>query len=218
MKTSLLRLATAVGLSIGALALPTTALAAGPVDPSIFRSSGQNAQATFDLPDPNNPCLDTSGFVFGGNFTSTSPGSPSTMETYGGAFVVTSDNCAGTLVSAVSYKGVLSPGAFQIDKTLTSASLQATAMGWDQNGNQVPLTINVTWTGSGALTTGTYSSHYQRPGVNIVTRSSGESRDATANGTVAVAGSTLTFAGAGSLQSSSGFELLICHSASTGCK
>jgi hypothetical protein len=207
-----------VGLSIGALALPTTALAAGPVDPSIFRSSGQLAQANFDLPDPVNPCLDTSGFVFGGNFATTTPGSPSAMDTVGGVFVVTYDSCTGTVVSAVSFKGALASGAFQIDRTLTSASLHATATGWDQNGNQVPVAIDVTWTGSGVLTSGTSSYHFQMPGVNIVTHSSGQSRDAGATGTLAVAGSTVTFAGGGSLQSNSSFDLFICHSPSSGCK
>jgi hypothetical protein len=214
----LLRLAAVVGLSIGALALPTSALAAGSVEPSIFMSSGQLAQANFDIPDPSNPCLDTSGFVFGGNFTSSSPGSPSTMDTVGGVVIVTSDNCAGTFISGVFSKWLLPAGAFQIDNTLTSASLDATVEGFDQNGNPVPVAINLTWTGSGALTSGTQTSHFERAGVNIVTHSSGESRDAGMNGTLTVAGASLTVAGAGSLQSSSSFDLFICRSPSTGCK
>lgn len=218
MKTSLLRLAAIVGISIGAFALPTTVLAAGPVDPSIFRSSGQSAEAQFDIPDPTNPCLDTSGFLLGGNFTSSSPGSPSTMDTVGAIVIGTSDNCTGTFISGVFAKGPLPAGAFQIDKTLTSASINTTVTGFDQNRNPVPVTINVTWTGSGAVTSGTQISHFQRPGVNVVMHSSGDFRSAGMNGTVTVAGSSLTLAGAGSLQSSSSFDLFICHTPSTGCK
>jgi hypothetical protein len=203
---------------IGALAVPTRALAAGAVDPNIFMGSSRLAEVNFDIPDPNNPCLDTSGFIFGTNAVNSSPGTPATTFSVGGAFIATSDNCAGTMISGVFYKGLLSPGAFQLDTSLTSASLQTTATGFDQNGNPVSLAIDVTWTGSGALTSGKTSSHFRAPGITIVGHSSGESRPATASGTVTVAGSTVTVAGAGDLQSNSSFNLFICRSPSTGCK
>jgi hypothetical protein len=218
MKLSLPRLAAVAGLTIGALAFPIAASASGAVDPSIYRSSGQMAQLSFDIPDPVNPCLDTSGFLFAGNFTNATPGSPATSEMFGGVFVVRTDNCAGTFLSGVFYKGLLPAGAFQIDKNLTSASLVTTVTARDEGGNPVPVTLNVAWNGTGALTSGTWSSHYQRPGVNIVTHSSGDSRDAGATGTLAVGSNSLAIATTGSLQSNRSFDLFLCHSPLTGCK
>jgi hypothetical protein len=218
MKTSWLRYALVLGLSMGALAVPTGALAAGTIDPSIYMGSSQLGQASFDIPDPNNPCLDTSGFLFGANSVNSTPGSPSTVDTVVGVFVTTSDNCAGTTVSGLYYKGQLTSGTFQIDKTLTSASLHTTLTASDWNGNSVPVTVDVTWSGSGALTSGGWSSHFHRPGITIVTRSSGDSRGATATGAITVAGTSLTVSGPGSLQSDSSFNLFVCHPLSSGCK
>ena len=218
MKTSWLRLAAVVGLSIGALAIPIGASAGGGIDSgtSVYRSSGQVAQLYFDVPDPANPCLDTNGFVFGGNFKNTSPGAPSSADSVGGVFVYRSDNCAGTS-SGVFYKGSLPAGALQIEKTLSSASLSTTVSGRDENGNDVPITIDLAWTATGPLSTEDSSFHYRQPGVNVVTRSSGDTRQAQANGTLTVGDDALAISSQGSLQSDRNFYVSVCYS-SSGCK
>jgi hypothetical protein len=218
MKTSWLRLVVVAGLSIGALAVSTAGAAASSVDPSIFRGSGQMAQVSFDIPDSANPCLDTSGFVFGGNFKNSSPGTPAPPEMVGGIVVVRNDVCAGTFISGVFYKGPLPAGAFQIDKTLTSASLVATVVAMDDNRNPVPVSVNIVWVGTGVLTSSDFSKHIQSPGLNIVIHASGDSRDAQAAGAVVVGGSSLAVQAPGSLQSDRSFELFVCHSPLTGCK
>ncbi len=219
MNLSLLRLGAVVGLSIGALALPIGASAGGTAaDTNIYRSSGQVAQLSFDIPDPSNPCIDTSGFVFGGNFTNSSPGNPTTTSPFGGVWVATADNCSWTLLSSASYKGPLPAGAFQIDKSLTAASLVATLSGWDQNGNPVPIDVNVAWAGIGSVTSSKQSSHYQQPGLNLITRSAGDFRTASTSGSISVAGANLVVSGTGSLESDSSFLVSVCQSTATFCK
>lgn len=218
MKTSLLRLGAVVGLTIGALALPIGASAGGTADPSIYRSSGQVAQLSFDIPDPNNHCIDTSGFVYGGNFTNSSPGTPTTSDPFGGVWVATVDNCSWTLLSSASYKGPLPAGAFQIDKSLTAASLVATLSGWDQNGSPAPINVNVAWTGIGSVSSSKQSFHYQAPGLNVISRSAGDFRSASTSGSISAAGANLVVSGLGSLESDRSFQLFVCHSAATFCK
>jgi hypothetical protein len=219
MKTSLLRLAAVVGLSIGTVAIPTAAFAAGAaVDPSIYRSSGDVAQLSFYIPDPINPCIETSGFVYGGNFTNSGSGSPITSEPFGGVWVATVDNCASTLLSIAAYKGPLPAGAFRIDKNLTAASLVATLSGSDQNGNQVPIDVNVMWTGIGSLSSSKQSFHYRAPGLNVVSRSAGDFRAATTSGSIGVASDNLIVSGQGSLESDRSFQIYVCHSTATFCK
>jgi len=219
MKVSLLRLGAVVGLSIGALALPIGASAAGSVaDPSIYRSSGQVAQLFFDIPDASNPCIDTSGFVYGGNFTNSSPGTPTSTGPFGLVWVATADNCSWTLLSSASYKGPLPAGSFQIDKSLTAASLVATLSGQDQNGNPVPIDVNVAWTGIGSVSSSKQSSHYQQPGLNLITRSAGDFRSASTSGSISLAGANLVVSGPGSLESDSSFLVSVCQSSTTFCK
>jgi hypothetical protein len=219
MKTFLLRLGAVVGLSIGALALPIGASAGGTaVDPSIYRSSGQVAQLYFGILDPSNPCISTSGFVYGGNFTNSSPGSTTTSEPFGLVRVDTVDNCAWTLLSSASYKGPLPAGAFQIDKSLTAASLAATLSGSDQNGSPVSIGVNLAWTGIGSVSSSKQSFHYQAPGLNMVSRSAGDFRSATTSGSISAAGANLVVSGLGSLESDRSFQVFICHPAAPFCK
>jgi len=218
MKSSWLRLVVVAALSIGALAVSTAGAAASGVDPSINRSSGQTAQVSFQITDPGNACLVTSGFVFGGNFQNSSPGTPTTQEMFGGVVVVRNDICVGTFLSGVFYKGPIPAGAFQIDKSLTTASLVATVVATDDNRNAVPVSLDIVWAGTGLLTSGEFSKHIQSPGLNIVVHSSGDSRDAQAAGTVVVGGDSLAIQAPGSLQSNRSFELFVCHSPLTGCK
>jgi hypothetical protein len=79
----------------------------------------------------------------------------------------------------------LAAGEFQIDKMLTTATLNATIEVFDEvSGTSFPVDISVSWAGFGASTT--QKDHFQihGPDFKVNSRFMGTFRDATASGTV----------------------------------
>jgi hypothetical protein len=171
------------------LALALTALAATSVSGAAGASSlhfsfkGQFAEAVFDSLDASG-CVETFVFVEGVNGTVKETGHPAVSS----MAVITIDQfdfCTGTETLFADGQATLAAGEFQIDKMLTSATLNATIEVFDfVSGTSFPVDVSVGWTGFGATTT--QKDHFQikGPGFKVNSRFMGTFRDATASGTV----------------------------------
>jgi hypothetical protein len=183
-----LRLASALTLGAAALALPHTAFADSSSPASVFQFSGDSAIAQFQSFDPNNSCAETDAYIVAGDMTDKSMANSGSQWAL--IFVEQTADCWNT-VSGLVYKGSLPAGALQIDRTLSSGSLNASLMGQDLQANPEPVSISMTWAGSGALSRQTMESQFHSPGFTAVSRYSSLSRQATASGTVS--GGTASF-------------------------
>lgn len=171
------------------LALALTALAATSVSGAAgastlhFSFKGQFAEAQFASLDPSG-CVETFVFVDGVNGTVKETGHPAVSSM---AFIVIDqfDACTGIETLFATGAATLAAGEFQIDKMLTTATLNATIEVFDEaSGTSFPVDVSVGWTGVGATTT--QKDHFQihGPGFKVNSRSMGTFRDATASGTV----------------------------------
>ena len=171
------------------LALALTALTATSVSGAAgastlhFNFKGQFAEADFDSVDPSG-CVETFVFVEGVNGTVKETGHPSVSSM---AVIVIDqfDFCTGTETLFAVGEATLAAGEFQIDKSLTTATLNATIEVSDfVSGTSFPVDVSVNWTGFGATTT--QKDHFQikGPGFKVNSRFMGTFRDATSSGTV----------------------------------
>jgi hypothetical protein len=170
-------------------ALALTALAATSVSGAAgastlhFSFKGQFAEADFDSVDPSG-CVETFVFVEGVNGTVKETGHPAASST---AVIVIDqfDFCTSTETLFAVGETTLAAGEFQIDKMLTTATLNATIEVFDEvSGTSFPVDISVSWAGFGASTT--QKDHFQihGPDFKVNSRFMGTFRDATASGTV----------------------------------
>jgi hypothetical protein len=82
--------------------------------------------------------------------------------------------------------------------------------GYDCSSVDVPVSINIAWTGTGDTSKDRYSSAYSTPHSRYRYRSTGQSRDATLSGTVSIDSSNVDMStgyGSLSIQSSGSFEM-----------
>ena len=112
-------------------------------------------------------------------------------------FMVVSEanNCTRTQLILAFGNPALAPGAFQIDSSLKSATLDAAFEVGDLVSNtSLPVTVSLTWTGSGQP--GSFEEHenlLRQPGFAFKSpiRFSGTSRPATATGSISLSGADL---------------------------
>jgi hypothetical protein len=176
------RLFLILALALTALTVTSVSGAAG-ASTLHFSFKGQFAEAVFDSVDPSG-CVETFVFVEGINGTVKEAGKPAVSSTA----VITIDQfdfCTGTETLFAVGEATLAAGEFQIDKMLTTATLNATIEVSDfVSGTSFPVDVSVSWTGVGATTT--QKDHFQikGPDFKVNSRFMGTFRDATASGTV----------------------------------
>jgi hypothetical protein len=154
-----------------------------------FQSKGATVSAFFTSTDPTG-CIESSVFVIGGEDISKSgTGGPSL--TGPGVFVevLQSNSCTGT-------ERLLDGGGpatlFEVNRRLTEASLQATITATDvDTGEEVPVQIDLAWTGTGDLLRQMGHEKFQLPGLVEVVSFRNVVREATATGSVVVGGMDL---------------------------
>ena len=109
-------------------------------------------------------------------------------------FIGQTNNCTNTTLLDAS-GGTGSP-AFQIDKTLLSASLSAIVPITDTvSGNTFSVSVNMTWTSTSAIQHQDITQHYRTQGFTINSHSNADIRDAIASGTVSDGTTNFTPAG-----------------------
>ena len=154
------------------------------------QTKGTNAGAGFTSTDPSG-CIETSVFVFASEGSiKGGPGAPS--STGPGVFVTVSqfDNCSGT---GAFLSGGGEATLFEVNRTLTEARLQATITAIDEiSGAEVPIEVDLTWTGTGDLLRQMGHNKSQLPGIVVIQSFKNVVREATASGSVLVDGVNLT--------------------------
>jgi len=153
-----------------------------------FKFSGRFADAFFYSTD--GVCVETFVSVFANKGKFQSPPGPGSTSTFASVWVGQFDSCTGIGFSGYgdTFPG---DGAFQIDRSLTSAALNVTIPVFD-GVSWFDADVNLVWTGTGELSRGTFHSHSKSPGCVINQRWSGSSRPAQASGTVSIEGTNFT--------------------------
>jgi len=128
---------------------------------------GLTANASFDTLDSTG-CIDTSAFVSATNGTTKMnnvPGSPEASST-ASVGISQFNFCTGDDLFEAFASPILAPGAFQINKTLTSATLNtSTDMTDSISGNTFTVQISISWAAiPGATPTAFRFTFLQRPG------------------------------------------------------
>jgi hypothetical protein len=179
--------AATLGLSAGNAAAANT-----------FHSTFRGSQVTayFFSVDPSG-CIVTDAYVSAVDGRIKTEGSPTADST---AWVGVSmyDSCTGTLLSSASGSAVLASDALQIDPKLESATLNASIEAFDWlSGSPITLDVELTWTGSGEVTSSKYHQQYTSPGYRVHSRGDGSFRAASAVGSIS--NGSVEFASAPSL-------------------
>ena len=180
----------AAGLLALMLALPCRS-AAAPGQTSHFKFKGPTANAFFDSVDVTG-CVETQAFVQGVNTRIKTVGPPGTTPS---AFVLLEqvDNCSFTILLSATGFTDLPPGAFQIKKNLTTATLNTSIDVFDVVSNSTfPVDISVSWTGTGTVTVSKIRNMFTAPGFRENFMSTGASRAATASGSVTALGTNFS--------------------------
>jgi len=202
MKT-IIRLLTVLALALATFSLPTTAWAA-----SVFNFKGQSADAFFSSTDPSG-CIFTDVFLFASEQTFQNPPGPGIPSSGTGLFISQFDSCTGTQLLAADGFASLAGPDFQVNRTLNSATLNATVNVFDfVSGASFDVDVNLTWTGAGPLARQNGHFHFQSPGCISNGSFSGTFRSATASGSVSDGATNFTpapsvFASIGSARSGS---------------
>lgn len=149
-----------------------------------FRLRNLGGDATFESTDSSG-CINTYVVVFvSDSHFKTAPGQPVARST---AFMIIDvfDSCTDTFLRSGFGFAVLSPDEFQIDKKLTSATLNTTMEVFDDlSGTSLPVDVSLSWTGTGDTVREQRHSHVKMPGFILNSHSNGTSRNAVASGTV----------------------------------
>jgi hypothetical protein len=150
-----------------------------------FKFQGENAYAEFHSTEG---CMTTYANVGAGESVSkVGPGKP---VVYPGGFVslVLQNSCTGEGISGLGDSS-LSADAFSMQSNLQSATLNAVVqLCCDQSGSSFPVSVNLTWTGTGSISTGKSSETSKSPGCKITRTSQGDSRPAVATGSIMALG------------------------------
>ncbi len=173
-----------VGALLVTLVLSCHSAVAGPT--SHFKFTGLSANAAFDSTEG---CVETFVSVFATTNRTRTVGPPEAMPN-ASVFISQFDFCSfTTLVSAFGSVN-LSRGAFQIKRTLTSATLNTSIDVFDVVSNTTfPVDISLSWTGTGGLFVSRSHNVFTAPGFREISTFTGASRSATASGSVTAFGS-----------------------------
>jgi hypothetical protein len=232
MKTSLLRLGAVIGLSIGALALPTTAFAGGggglcsgsPTGGQVMSChfSGLFAQAGFQSGSLATTETDVSiGAMDGRGLQAASGGPVQESDVYVSISKLQADPTSpkGITVVAELWGDVPVTSGLTIDKSLGSASVTVDipVSGFDENGpvNGRVITVSASWTGTGAITRSSGMYRYHSGGFLYQERFASSDRAASVTGTAIdngidwLSGLAPTYA---DLESASDATLYVSHS------
>lgn len=156
-----------------------------------FQLREVGAEAGFFSFDPTG-CVVTDVFVFGAEQRLKASPSKPTEGPVAFVSVVEFDVCTNNVLREVF--GQTQDASLEADRTkLGEARLQATITGTDfVTGTEVQMEVDVTWTGTGGLTFQSFQSRVRQPGFLARFSSKGTFREATASGTVSLAGENLT--------------------------
>jgi hypothetical protein len=103
------------------------------------------------------------------------------------------DNCSFTILLSATGFTDLPPGAFQIKKNLTTATLNTSIDVFDVVSNTTfPVDISVSWTGTGTLTVSRNHNMFTAPGFRENLMFTAASRPATASGSVTALGTNFS--------------------------
>jgi len=166
-----------LALTLAALMLPNTAWAG-----DNFRFRGKSATAFFFSTDG---CVETAVFVFASDDRFQSPPGPGDVVSGASIFISRFDFCTGELLMDASGFASLAAPDFQVIGNLNSATLDTTIEVCDfVSGSCFPVSIDLTWTGTGGLSRENSHFHFQSPGFNINSHFNGRFRNAEASGNV----------------------------------
>lgn len=171
-----------VSLFCVALALPCRSLAITH-QTSHFKFTGLTADASFESFDTSG-CVFTTAFLTATNGRNLMPGGP---QANSAVFVSLSqfDVCSLTDLLEASGFASLPAGGFQIDKKLTSATLNTSVDVFDfVSSTSFTVEISLSWTGTGGLTVSRVHNLLRQAGLRINASSVGTARQATASGSV----------------------------------
>jgi hypothetical protein len=168
----------AVTLSVGVVP------AAARAETYHFSSKGLTAYADFFSWDG---CVETYASISATDGKVKQTGKPAVVSEVW-VYVSAYNYCTDEYLSADGYAS-LAADEFQINRGLGTATLVTTINVYDYyNGNSFPLSIDLTWTGSGGVYQEKYHSQYRAPGYSYNSRWMGTFRDALASGSVSGAG------------------------------
>jgi len=154
-----------------------------------YTVKGDNAYADFYS---SAGCISDYITVWAGeSVTKDGPGKPAANSVVG-IQISGYDSCAGQSFFGYGYAN-LSPDAFNVQGPLKSATLNAVVqLCCDLNGASFPATINLTWTGTGAISQNKTSYTSKSPTCKSSYSSQGDGRSAMITGSVTVMGAQLT--------------------------
>lgn len=175
----LLALVLALGL-FGVLAAPQPVLAS---HVSHFRFTGQFAEAFFSSVDETG-CVVTDVFVAAVDGRSKEAGTPE-VSSQAFPFISRFDQCTGTQLLAAEGFPILAEPEFQIDRRLTTATLETTIEVFDfVSGTSFPVDVSVSWEGTGDRVRVKDHSQVKAPGFKLNARFDATFRSAEASGTI----------------------------------
>ena len=149
-----------------------------------FKFRGNFADAGFSMFDETG-CVGTFVGVFANEGKFQSPPGPGSSSVFADMYIDQYDFCNEISLMSAFGGTSLGNGAFQINRDLNSAALNATIPVFDLvSGTGFDVSVNLVWTGIGALSRGTFHSHNKSPGCVINERFTGSSRFAQATGSV----------------------------------
>ena len=181
----------AVGLLGLALALPCRS-AAAPGQTFHFQFKGLTANAFFDSFDVTG-CVETLANVqaVNGRTKMVGGGPAATLTAFLSIFQV--DNCSMTVLLDAFGSASLPAGVFQINKKLTSATLNTSVDVFDfVSGTTFPADISMSWTGTGPITVSQEHFIFRAPGFRENFTFRGKSNPATVSGSVTGNGTNFT--------------------------
>ena len=174
MKTAM-KLVAALAMLLASFSQPIAALAAESI-----QYSGMGADAYFSNIDG---CINTDTFVQGLDFQYKKPsGEP---QSYVYLTVSQYNSCTGEPIMYVEGLTWISESDFQVSEKQDTATLTATASGYDEvSQSNVELYLDLTWTAGGPVTRLKTSNHYKFPGCHITEKFTQLTRSGVASGSV----------------------------------
>lgn len=180
--------------ALALLALAVTAIlpSAAQAEGVMTRFKGITASASFWNVDPTG-CITTyvDVGVYESEYRSTEQGATSYSSAYVSLYRY--DSCQYRYFDQFYGSFNLAEGAFDTRGKLQVDRLVTTGVLYDYcTGAEVPVSLDLTWTGTGEVTRGSYNSRGSYPNYRYASHSVGSNRMATVSGTVVVGEDTLT--------------------------
>jgi hypothetical protein len=174
------RLLTAIGLALALMAYALPAYAAAEAEH--LRFTGLTVQANFTSTEG---CTETIVWVHASDGTVIfEPGGPEAASG-GDVSLFQRDVCTDTELRRAYGRTQLTPDQFLIDEEFTTASLAARIDVFDAvSGADIPLDVNITWTGHGDTYNQDEKSHEETPGLKVHFYLDGIFRNGIASGTI----------------------------------